>query len=33
MTKTVKSIKLEFASVPIRVVIGIERNIIRKVVQ
>jgi len=33
MTKSVKSVKLELASVPIRAVTGIEENIIRKVVQ
>jgi len=33
MTKTVKSVKLEFASVPIEAVTGIERDMIRKVVQ
>jgi len=33
MTKSVKGIKLEFASVPIGAVIGIERDMVRKVVQ
>jgi len=33
MTKSVKSVKLDFASVPIGVVTGIERDMIRKVVQ
>jgi len=33
MTKTVKGIKLEFASVPIGVVTGVERDMVRKVVQ
>jgi len=32
MTKTVKGIKLEFASVPIGAVTGVERDIVRKVV-
>jgi len=33
MTKSVKSIKLELASAPIRIVIGMEGDVIRKVVQ
>jgi len=33
MTKTVKSIELEFASISIRAVTGIERDMVRKVVQ
>jgi len=33
MTKMVKSIELEFASVPIGAVTGMERDMIRKVVQ
>jgi len=33
MTKLVKGIKLEFASAPIRAVTGIERDMVRKVVQ
>ena len=33
MTKSVKGIELEFASVPIGVVTGMERDLIRKVVQ
>jgi len=33
MTKSVKDIKLEFASVSIRAVTEIERDMVRKVVQ
>jgi len=33
MTKLVKGIELEFTSAPIRVVIGMERDMVRKVVQ
>jgi len=33
MTKSVKSIKLKLVSAPIRVVIRIERDMVRKVVQ
>jgi len=33
MTKLVKGIELEFASVPIGAVTGMERDLIRKVVQ
>jgi len=33
MTKTVKGVKLEFASVPIEAVTGMERDMVRKVVQ
>ena len=33
MTKTVKGIKLKFASAPIGAVTGVERDIVRKVVQ
>jgi len=33
MTKLVKGIKLEFANVPIGVVTGMKRDLIRKVVQ
>ena len=33
MTETVKGIKLEFASISIRAVTGIERDMIKKVVQ
>jgi len=33
MTKTVKGIELEFASVPIGAITGMERDMIRKVVQ
>ena len=33
MTKSVKGIELEFASAPIGVVTGMERDVVRKVVQ
>jgi len=33
MTKSVKSIELEFASAPIGVVTGMERDVVREVVQ
>jgi len=33
MTKSVKSVKLKLASVPIRVVTGMERDMVRKVIQ
>jgi len=33
MTKSVKDIKLEFASAPIGAVTGMERDMVRKVVQ
>jgi len=33
MTKTIKGIKVDFASVPIEMVTGMERDMIRKVVQ
>jgi len=33
MTKLVKGIELEFTSASIRVVIGMERDMVRKVVQ
>jgi len=33
MTKSVKDIKLEFASAPIGAVAGMERDVVRKVVQ
>jgi len=33
MTKTVKDVELEFASAPIGVVTGMERDMVRKVVQ
>jgi len=33
MTKSVEGIELEFASVPIGAVTGMERDLIRKVVQ
>jgi len=33
MTKSVKGIELEFASAPIRAVAGMERDVVRKVVQ
>jgi len=33
MIKIVKGVELEFASIPIGVVTGIERDMIRKVVQ
>jgi len=33
MTKSVEGIELEFASVPIGAVTGIERDMVRKVVQ
>jgi len=33
MTKSVKSVELEFTSAPIRTVTGMERDIVRKVVQ
>jgi len=33
MTKSVKGIELEFASVPIGAIIGMERDMVRKVVQ
>ena len=33
MTKLVKSVELELVSVPIGAITGIERNMIRKVVQ
>ena len=33
MTKSVKGVKLEFASVPIGAVTGVVRDMVRKVVQ
>jgi len=33
MTKSVKSVELEFVSAPIGAVIGMERDMVRKVVQ
>jgi len=33
MTKSVKSVELKLASVPIRAVTGMERDVVRKVVQ
>jgi len=33
MTKSVKGVELEFASAPIDVVTGMERDMVRKVVQ
>jgi len=33
MTKSVKGVKLEFASVPIGVVTRMEKDVVRKVVQ